>query len=87
MKSEMRDADMPLLERIERAIDRITSGSATMRVPVEATDPDIVLRDAANRVARLEEAFRKIVDWYWGCVPKKLEQEARAALGEAGGER
>jgi len=41
----MRDANMPLAERINAAIDRITHGSGHMRVPVEATDPDIVLSD------------------------------------------
>ena len=41
----MRDAGMPLPERISAAIDRIAHGNGLMRVPVEATDPDIVLSD------------------------------------------
>ena len=41
----MRDAGMPLPERINAAIDRIAHGNGHMRVPVEATDPDIVLGD------------------------------------------
>ena len=41
----MRDAGMPLPERINAAINRIAHGNGHMRVPVEATDPDIVLSD------------------------------------------
>jgi hypothetical protein len=43
--SKMRDSDMPLAQRIDAAIRRITNGGGLMRVPVEATDPDIVLSD------------------------------------------
>lgn len=49
--SKMRDAAMPLCDRIEAAIRRITGGEGTMRVPVEATDPDIVLCDCQIALA------------------------------------
>ncbi len=49
----MRDADMPLLDRIDAAIKRVTSGQGQMRVPVEATDPDVVLGDAKAEIERL----------------------------------
>jgi len=55
--STMRDADMPLLGRIEAAIRRVTHGDAAMRIPAEATDPDLVLRDCKNRIAELEAAL------------------------------
>ena len=42
-----------LQDRIESAIDRITSGHALMRVPVDETDPDTVLRDCQTRIAEL----------------------------------
>lgn len=46
----MRDADMPLLDRIDAAIKRVTSGQGQMRMPVEATDPDVVLGDAKTEI-------------------------------------
>ncbi len=51
--SKMRDADMPLVERIGAAIERIAHGQAAMRVPVEATDPDVVLGDCQREIDRL----------------------------------
>jgi hypothetical protein len=44
---------MTLNERIEAALERIKTGQAAMRVPVEATDPDIVLADCATAIAAL----------------------------------
>ena len=44
-EKKMKDADMPLSDRIEAAIKRVTTGYGQMRVPVEATDPDVVLFD------------------------------------------
>ncbi|SHL41033.1 hypothetical protein SAMN05216428_102315 [Nitrosospira sp. Nsp11] len=49
----MRDSGMPLEERIETAIERIKSGYAAMRIPVEATDPDVVLQDCLIELTRL----------------------------------
>lgn len=50
----MRDSSIPLFERIEIAIKRITSGSGSlMRIPVEATDPDVVLGECKVELARL----------------------------------
>jgi len=45
---------MNLHERIDAAIERITSGQALMRVPVDDTDPDTVLADCQRRIAELE---------------------------------
>jgi hypothetical protein len=41
----MRDSDLTLAKRIDAAMHRIAHGSGHMRVPVEATDPDMVLSD------------------------------------------
>lgn len=60
--SKMRDADMPLTERIEAAIERITHGQAAMRVPVEATDPDVVLADCQTEIERLRAGLRAVSD-------------------------
>jgi len=41
-------------ERISAAITRISHGLASMRVPVDQTDPDVVLADAGNEIERLK---------------------------------
>ena len=56
-RSKMRNGDMPLLDRIDVALRRVTSGQGQMRVPVEATDPDIVLADCKREIERLREAL------------------------------
>jgi len=43
--SRIRDSEMPLAKRIDVAMHRVANGQGQMRVPVEATDPDIVLSD------------------------------------------
>lgn len=43
----------PLDERITEAIRRITHGNGSMRIPAEATDPDIVLVDCRAEIRRL----------------------------------
>lgn len=55
---QMRDSQMPLVERIDAAINRITHGDCNMRIPVEATDPDIVLADCKSEIALLKAALR-----------------------------
>ena len=52
-EQKMRDANMPLLDRIDAAIKRVTSGQGQMRVPVEATDPDVVLGDCKREIEKL----------------------------------
>lgn len=42
---------MTLAERIDAAIDRVKSGQAPMRVPVDPTDLDIVLADCELAIA------------------------------------
>lgn len=44
---------MSIEDRIESAIDRITSGQGCMRVPPDETDPDLVLADCRDEIARL----------------------------------
>jgi hypothetical protein len=51
---EMKDHNVPLLERIDRSINRIERGNGHMRVPAEATDPDVVLDDCRKRIKQLE---------------------------------
>lgn len=43
-----------LIQRIEVAISRITSGQAPMRIPADPTDPDIVLMDCRAELMRLQ---------------------------------
>jgi len=59
--SKMRDADMPLTERIAAAIERITHGQAAMRVPVEATDPDVVLADCQMEIEKLRKFVGRVL--------------------------
>jgi hypothetical protein len=49
----MKDADMPLLDRIEAALDRITNRQGLMRIPREATDIDVVVLDCGDEIKRL----------------------------------
>lgn len=59
-----RDA-APLDERITEAIRRITNGCGSMRIPAEATDPDIVLSDCRSEIAALRtrvEALTRDLD-------------------------
>ena len=52
-RTKMRDGDMSLLDRIDVALRRVTNGEGRMRVPVEATDPDVVLFDCRAEIERL----------------------------------
>ena len=49
----MKDADMPLLDRVEAALDRITNRQGLMRIPGEATDIDVVVLDCRDEIKRL----------------------------------
>lgn len=53
---KMKDADLPLRDRIEAAIERVKTGQGQMRVPVEATDPDVVLFDCLAELDAAREA-------------------------------
>lgn len=44
-----------LLERIDAAMKRITSGHAPMRIPADQTDPDVVLVDCAEALKFFEQ--------------------------------
>jgi len=50
----MGDEAKLLMDRIDAAITRITSGQAPMRIPRDLTDPDVVLADCQDRIAALE---------------------------------
>lgn len=55
MTDEMKSAPVgveDLIRRIDAAIERVTSGRCTMRVPADPTDPDLVLADAGNWIQR-----------------------------------
>lgn len=54
LSSKLRDGDLPLEERIRIALRRATNGEATMRVPAEATDPDIVLSDCLDALVEIK---------------------------------
>lgn len=51
---DLKDGDMPLLERIDVALRRITGNEGQMRIPPEATDVDMVLCSCRDRIAKLE---------------------------------
>lgn len=70
----MRDHHLRLNERIELALARIRSGHGQMRVPVEATDPDVVLRDCQQALKAKDEKI--------GWLKREL---ARCRPGEAEG--
>jgi hypothetical protein len=53
--STMKDADMPLLDRIEAALARVRSRQGLMRIPVEATDMDVVVSDCREEIKRLRD--------------------------------
>jgi hypothetical protein len=54
-----------MVERIDAAIKRITSGQAPMRIPVDQTDPDIVLADCRSLIERMakKRKVREATDW------------------------
>jgi hypothetical protein len=56
---------MPLAKRIDAAMYRVAQGQGLMRVPVEATDPDMVLSDCMKALdyyrAGLEQRAAKWV--------------------------
>ena len=46
-----------LIDRIDAAISRITTGQCTMRIPVDDTDPDIVLLDCKSELTAILAAL------------------------------
>ena len=50
----------PLNERIGAAIDRVTNGQGSMRIPADPTDPDIVLGDCRESIAALSARVAKL---------------------------
>lgn len=77
-ETKMKGAKLPLAERIEAAIGRIASGHGAMRIPPEATDPDIVLADCQEALAALVAAIGK-ARLLIGAQSDCLSEAARAA--------
>ena len=74
--SKMRDSDMPLMQRIDAAIYRGTHGGGNMRVPVEATDPDIVLSDCMKALDYYRAGLEKRTPTWVPCrvmLPRPLQ--------------
>lgn len=49
------DSPHDLLERIESAMQRIKDGQAPMRIPIDRTDPDVVLAHCSMEIKRLNQ--------------------------------
>ena len=94
--TKMKDADLPLRDRIKSAIERVTNGQGLMRIPAEATDPDLVLFDclvaldaARAREAKLRAAARNYMSQFGQALEaneipyERYQQEADAALRAA----
>ena len=59
---DLRDGHLPLIERIDVALRRVTNGEGQMRVPVEATDPDIVLHNCRDHIVDLKSQLSTQAD-------------------------
>lgn len=70
-------------KRIAAAIERITSGHASMRVPAEETDPDLVLADCLAEIRRLR-ALTPPEGYVLVPVEPTAEMLQAAAFGVAG---
>lgn len=87
MHPQMRDSQMSIDERISRAHDRISKGYCNMRIPAEATDPDIVLHDCAEELRRLrsEIALRdRALQW---CLINSVYRSRKGEMTWDPGER
>jgi hypothetical protein len=94
-KDQVLEEVQDLRERISRAIERVTSGQAPMRIPAEISDVDLVLADCLPALAELESlrAVRKRVEatldgWTRRGTTLTYEKNAcaeqlRAALGDS----
>lgn len=61
-----------LIERVEAAIKRITSGAGAMRIPADMTDPDLVLVDCKQEILTLRERERHFKEREAGCCPEDV---------------
>jgi len=71
-------ASVPLADRIAKAIGRVTSGSGLMRIPADATDPDLVLVACRERIAELERERDAVVVKYTAAAELCDKLEAKA---------
>lgn len=81
IQSTMKDADMPLLDRIEAALDRITNRQGLMRIPREATDIDVVVLDCGDEIKRLRAELivtKARVDAMQRCIDERTAQRDEA---------
>ena len=81
-RSQMRDGDMPLLDRIDVALRRVTNGEGQMRVPVEATDPDVVLFDCRAEIGRLHRRVAALE-----LAATRAERKLAAYVGVCNGDK
>lgn len=58
--SDLIDGHLPLVERIDAALRRVKMGLGPMRLPVEATDVDIVLHNCRDRITVLESEVEQL---------------------------
>lgn len=62
--TKMRDIELPLGQRIAVAMRRVIHGASNLRVPAEATDPDIVLSDCEKALDYYRAALdRRPPEW------------------------
>lgn len=57
---DMRGATSPILDRINEAARRVSGGAGLMRIPVEATDADIVLADCSATIKNLTAELNEL---------------------------
>lgn len=57
----MRGSHLSLEERAKAAVERIKQGAGAMRIPAEATDPDIVITAQRSRIQTLEAALKTLL--------------------------
>ncbi len=77
---------MPLIERIELSIKRITSGHGQMRVPPDATDPDLVLADCLSEITNLSTLLlqaREALEEWRSEFPGPAECQCKKCLASA----
>ncbi len=64
----MNNDKLTLDERVKQALLRIKVGHAMMRIPPDATDPDLVIVALRDRIAVLERAITKALGQLNGAI-------------------
>lgn len=76
-ENKMKDAMLPLLERIDKARIRIATGMGNMRIPAEATDPDIVLFNCKEEIERLTAENQQHEHTHACSICKKMSEDCQ----------